>query len=84
MHFELSPLIVWIALWIEKIYSEFQVSIFSNNRDITKCQSFCPPDAAKAIAIPQVFSENSLAKNAGYQQFSFFPNAFKSVLPLDC
>ena len=42
MHFELSPLIVWIALWIVKKYSEFQVySIFSNNRDISKCQSFC-------------------------------------------
>ena len=38
MLFELSPLIVWIALWIEKTYSEFQVNIFSNNRDITKCQ----------------------------------------------
>ena len=36
MHFELSPLIVWIALWIVKTYSEFQVNIFSNNRDIEK------------------------------------------------
>ena len=41
MHFEVSPLIVWIALWIVKTYSEFQVNIFSNIRDITKCQSFC-------------------------------------------
>ena len=31
-HFELFPLIVWIA---------FQVNILSNNRDITKYQSFC-------------------------------------------
>ena len=36
LHFELSLLIVWIALWIVKTYSEFQVIIFSNNRDITK------------------------------------------------
>ena len=28
---------------------------------------------AKAIAIPQVFYENSRAKSAGYQQF-FFPH----------
>ena len=41
MHFELSPLIVWIALWIVNTYSEFQVNIFSNNRDMTKCQRFC-------------------------------------------
>ena len=41
MHFELFSLIVWIALWIENTYSEFQVHIFSNNRDSTKCQSFC-------------------------------------------
>ena len=40
MHFELSPLIVWIALWIVNTYSEFQVYIFGNDRDITKCQSF--------------------------------------------
>ena len=40
MHFELSHLIVWIALWIKHTCSEFQVNTFSNNRDITKCQSF--------------------------------------------
>ena len=39
MHFELCPLIVWIALWIVNAYSAFQVNIFCNNRDITKCQS---------------------------------------------
>ena len=37
MHFELSPLIVWIV----NTYSEFQANIFSNSRDITKCHSFC-------------------------------------------
>ena len=36
MHFELSPLTVWIALWIVKTYSKFQVKIVINNRDITK------------------------------------------------
>ena len=68
MHFELFLLIVWIALWIVNIYSEFKVNIISNNRDITKCQSFCTTmmpdnDDDKALAIPQVFSENSQAKN---------------------
>ena len=58
MHFELSPLIVWIAHWIVNTYSEFQVNIYSNNRDITKCHSFCETttpnnDDAKAIAIPR-------------------------------
>ena len=32
MHFELSPFIVWIALWIVNTSSEFQVNIFSNNK----------------------------------------------------
>ena len=40
MHSELSPFIVWIALWIMNTYFEFQVNICYNNRDITKCQSF--------------------------------------------
>ena len=40
-HFELSPSIVYIALWIVNTYFMFPVYIFSNNRDITKCQSFC-------------------------------------------
>ena len=68
MHFELSPLIVWIALWIVNTYSKFEVIIFSNNRDITKRRSFCTTTIAqenydaKAIAIPRVFSENSRAK----------------------
>ena len=30
-------------------------------------------DDVKAIAIPLVFSKNSLAKNAGYQHFQIFP-----------
>ena len=49
-----------IALWIVNTHSEFQVNIFSNNRDITKCQ-FLHADntAAKAIAISQVFSKNN-------------------------
>ena len=41
MHFELSTLIVWIALWIVNTYSKFQVNIFSNKRDISKCRGFC-------------------------------------------
>ena len=41
MYFELSPSIVWIALWIVNTYFKFQVNIFSNDRDITKSQIFC-------------------------------------------
>ena len=52
-------------------YSKFQEEIFSDNREITKCQSFCTTtttttmdnDDAKAIIILRVFSENSRAKN---------------------
>ena len=53
----LSPLIIW--------YSEFQVNIFSNNRDIQKCQSLHHDNNkdAKAIAISWVFSEISQANN---------------------
>ena len=40
MHFEISLLIVWIAVWIVNTNFEFQVNIFGSNRDITKCQSF--------------------------------------------
>ena len=36
----LIPLLVWAPLLIVNNYSEFQVNIFSNNRDIRKCQSF--------------------------------------------
>ena len=56
MHFELSPLLVWIALWTVNTYSKFQVNILSNNRDITKCQIFYK---TPAIMIPMVFSENN-------------------------
>ena len=61
-HFELSPLIVWIALWIGNTYSEFEVNIVSNSRDTTKCQFLHHQDDntdAKAIAISWLFSENS-------------------------
>ena len=34
MHFELSPLIVWIALSLVNTFSKFELNIFSNNRDI--------------------------------------------------
>ena len=66
MHFEFSPLILWIVLWIVNTYSEFQVNIFTNKRDITKCHSFCMTTTMttpKATAIPRVFYENSQAKN---------------------
>ena len=68
MCLELSPLVVYISLLIVKIYSQFQVYMFSNGRDMTKCQSFCTTtmmnqdddnDDTKAAAIPRVFSKNS-------------------------
>ena len=37
----LPPLLVWVPLLLVNNYSEFQVNILSNNRDIRKCQSFC-------------------------------------------
>ena len=36
----LPPLLVWVPLLIVNNDSEFQVNIFSNYRDIRKCQSF--------------------------------------------
>ena len=36
----LPPLLVWVPFLIVNNYSELQVNIFSNNRDIRKCQSF--------------------------------------------
>ena len=39
----LPPLLVWVPLLIVNNYSEFQVNIFSNNRDIRKCSSFHMP-----------------------------------------
>ena len=53
----LPPLLVWVPLLIVNNYSEFQVNIFSNNRDIRKCQSIrmTPDDhdpAARAMTIP--------------------------------
>ena len=64
MHFELSSLIVWIALWIVNTYSEFLVHILSNNGDIKKCHRFCTTtttttDNDDAIAICRVFYKNS-------------------------
>ena len=70
MEFELSPFIVWIALWTVNTYSKFQVNIFSNNERYYKMSQFLHhhDDNAKAIAnsIPRVFSKNSQAKNLVY------------------
>ena len=77
-HFELSPVTLRILLWIVNTHSEFQVNTFSNNRGITKCQSFCMTTSeAKAIAIPRLFSENSQAKNAVTRSFSFLLQCFR-------
>ena len=65
MNSALSPLILHIPFSIVNTYLEFQVYMFSNDRDMTKCHRFLHDDNddTKAIAIPQVFSENRRAKN---------------------
>ena len=64
MNLELFPLFVCIYLCIVNIYFEFQIYMFSNGGDMTTYQQFLyNNDAAKAIAIPSVSSENSRAKN---------------------
>ena len=61
----LSLLLVWVPLLIVNNYSEFQVNIFSNNRDIRKCQSFrTPPPTPRLWQYLKVFFENSHAKNS--------------------
>ena len=63
----LPPLLVWVPLLIVNNYSEFQINIFSNNRDIWKCQSFCttpPPPTTTPPGLKQyldAFIENSRA-----------------------
>ena len=63
MNLELSPLFVHIPLFIVNINFDFQVYLFSNSTNKTKCQ-FLQDDHenAKGIAIPLVFSESSPAK----------------------
>ena len=47
----LPPLLGWVPLLIANNYSEFQVNIFSNNRDIRKCQTFrtTPPTTTPGL-----------------------------------
>ena len=53
MHFESSPLIVWIAFLIVNTYSDFQVNILSYDRYYKMSQFLHYNDAdAKAMAIP--------------------------------
>ena len=59
----LPPLLVWVPLLIVNNYSEFQVNIFSNNKDIRKSQSVrttaddddVADDDARALIIPRRF-----------------------------
>ena len=63
MLFELSPLIVWVALWIVNIrYSKFQVNIFSNNRGMTKCQFVWQRQCQSYSNNSSFFSENGQAE----------------------
>ena len=60
MHVELSPFIVWIALRLVNTYSQIQVNIFSNNRDITKYHSFGTTTTTK--------TDNNDAKDLCFQK----------------
>ena len=58
----LPPLLIWVSFLIVNNYSECQVNISSNNRDIRKCQSFrttpdddAVDDEARAMTIPRHF-----------------------------
>ena len=56
----LSPLLVWVTLLIVNNYSEFQVYIFSNNRDIKvfalrRDDDDDTDDDARAMTIPRRF-----------------------------
>ena len=61
LNLELTPLFVHIPLFV---FFEVQVYMFSNGRDMTKCQCLHDDnDDAKAIALPWIFYENSRAEN---------------------
>ena len=62
MNLEISPLFVHVPFFIVNLQFEFLVHMFSNGRDMTKCQFLHNDDDAKAIAILRVFSENRRAK----------------------
>ena len=48
----LPSLLVWVPLIIVNNYSEFQVNIFSNNRDIRKMSKFSHDANAAAASVP--------------------------------
>ena len=52
-------------------YAEFQVNIFSNNRDIKNVKAFACND--EGIAIPWDFSENTRAKKTKAAFLQSFP-----------
>ena len=71
MHFELSPLSVSTALWIENTYSEFQVNTISNNRyykmskffhNVSYWRRWCQSYSNTSGFL--IFSKDSLAKNS--------------------
>ena len=87
----LPPLLVWVSLLIVNNYSEFQVNIFSNNRDIIKCQSFratpdddAADDDAKAMTIPRCFSGNSRAKIQVEISLCIWPLTFTIIIQSFC
>ena len=74
---QLPSLLVWVPLLTVNNYSDFQVNIFSNNRDIRKCQSFCaPPPTPGLWQYLDDFFENSRA-NQGHSLTYYF------LLPFD-
>ena len=60
----LHPLLVRVSFLIVNNYSEFQINIISNNKDIRKCQTFrttpyddndAAADDTRAMTIPRRF-----------------------------
>ena len=77
---------VHIPLFVMSIYVELQVYMFSDGKDMTKCQFLHHDDNdnddddvnddAKVLAIPRFFSENSRANNKIIE--AIFANVFTS------
>ena len=64
--FRVIPLVCTYSPFYKNIYFEFYVYMFCNGRDMTKGHRFCPSTTMtmpRLHAIPQVFSEDSRAKN---------------------
>ena len=66
------------SLWIVNTYLEFQENVFSNNRDVTKCKSFCTtPTMTKTT---QLKIEGCDSYN--YCRFLTFDEKYANIYPI--